>query len=111
MGMGPMTGRAAGFCVGYAVPGYMNPLPGRGFWGGRGGRGRRNWFYATGLTGWQRAAAGWPFPGAAAPVSPYPAAAPESQQVEMLKAQVQQYEDIAAELRKRIADLETKAEK
>lgn len=35
-GMGPMTGRAAGYCAGYAVPGFMNPLPGRGFWGGGG---------------------------------------------------------------------------
>ena len=24
-GMGPMTGRAAGYCAGYPVPGYMNP--------------------------------------------------------------------------------------
>jgi len=24
-GMGPMTGRAAGFCAGYPVPGYRNP--------------------------------------------------------------------------------------
>ncbi|RKY23605.1 MAG: hypothetical protein DRP62_05580 [Planctomycetota bacterium] len=28
-GMGPMTGRAAGFCAGYPVPGYMNPAMGR----------------------------------------------------------------------------------
>ncbi len=33
-GMGPMTGRAAGFCAGYPVPGYMNPVVGRaGFYG------------------------------------------------------------------------------
>jgi hypothetical protein len=33
-GMGPMTGRAAGFCAGYPVPGYMNPALGRaGFYG------------------------------------------------------------------------------
>jgi len=33
-GMGPMTGRAAGFCAGYPVPGYMNPVTGRaGFYG------------------------------------------------------------------------------
>ena len=25
-GLGPMTGRAAGFCAGYSVPGYMNPV-------------------------------------------------------------------------------------
>lgn len=29
-GMGPMTGRAAGYCAGYPVPGYMNPVAGRG---------------------------------------------------------------------------------
>jgi len=33
-GLGPMTGRAAGFCAGYPVPGYMNPATGRaGFYG------------------------------------------------------------------------------
>ena len=65
-GLGPMTGRAAGFCAGYSVPGYMNPVGGRGYWGcgrgfwGRGGgRGWRNRFYATGLPGW--AGAGFPF--------------------------------------------------
>lgn len=45
MGYGPMTGGRRGFCAGTA------PFPGRG-----GGRGWRNQFYATGLTGWQRAA-------------------------------------------------------
>ncbi len=35
-GLGPMTGRAAGFCAGYGVPGYMNPIAGRlGFYGWR----------------------------------------------------------------------------
>jgi hypothetical protein len=29
MGMGPFTGRAAGYCAGYSVPGYMNPYGGR----------------------------------------------------------------------------------
>ena len=40
MAMGPRTGRAAGYCAGYAVPGFMNPTLGRGLgmaWG-RGGR-------------------------------------------------------------------------
>ena len=33
-GMGLMTGRAAGFCAGFPVPGYMNPVLGRaGFYG------------------------------------------------------------------------------
>ncbi|MGI6207796.1 MAG: DUF5320 domain-containing protein, partial [Anaerolineae bacterium] len=30
-GMGPMTGRGAGYCAGYGVPGYANPVGGRGF--------------------------------------------------------------------------------
>lgn len=51
MGLGPMTGRAAGFCAGYPVPGYLNPMvPGRGWWG----RGRGWGFWATGLPGWAR---------------------------------------------------------
>jgi len=67
MGMGARTGRAAGYCVGSEMPGYANPVPGRGFGmgfgrgrgaGGRGpgagGRGWRNMFFATGLPGWAR---------------------------------------------------------
>ncbi|MFW6189453.1 MAG: DUF5320 domain-containing protein [Planctomycetota bacterium] len=30
LGMGPMTGRAAGYCAGFAGPGFANPVPGRG---------------------------------------------------------------------------------
>ena len=26
MGMGPMTGRSAGYCAGYGMPGYNNPV-------------------------------------------------------------------------------------
>ena len=59
MGAGPMTGRAAGFCAGYATPGFANPVGGgmgrgRGLGvrgGGRGGFGFRNRFYATGMPG------------------------------------------------------------
>ena len=41
MGMGPRTGRAAGYCAGYTVPGFMNPTLGRGLGmaRGRGGGG------------------------------------------------------------------------
>lgn len=77
LGLGPMTGRAAGCCAGYAAPGYMNPVAGkgyfglrRGFFGRGGGRGRRNWYYATGLTGWQRASMGIPAYGGAYPYAP-----------------------------------------
>jgi len=114
-GLGPMTGRAAGYCAGYPAPGYMNPVGGRGFrgWGrGRGGgRGWRNQFYATGLTGWQRAAMGWPaFGGAAGPVAPYNApfastTSPE-QQLDALKGQAEYFQDALDGIRKRIEELE-----
>lgn len=51
-GMGPGTGRAAGFCAGAGRPGFMSPRPGRGFGGG--GHGRRIGYHATGLPGWAR---------------------------------------------------------
>lgn len=44
MGMGAMTGRAAGYCGGF----------GRGPGFGGGGRGWRNMYYATGRPGWSR---------------------------------------------------------
>lgn len=64
MGAGSRTGRGAGWCSGYDRPGYANPAPGfAAGWGFRGGgRGRRNWYYATGIPGWAR---GGPFPEAA----------------------------------------------
>lgn len=59
LGVGPMTGRAAGYCAGYDVPGYVNPIPGRRFlgrgrgWFGRGGgRGWRRWSFSRGFPGW-----------------------------------------------------------
>ena len=30
-GMGPMTGRGAGYCAGFGRPGFANPVPGRGW--------------------------------------------------------------------------------
>ncbi len=53
-GMGPLTGRAAGFCAGAGRPGFMNPQPGGRGWGRGGGRGWRNCYRATGLPGWAR---------------------------------------------------------
>ncbi|NLD47345.1 MAG: DUF5320 domain-containing protein [Clostridiaceae bacterium] len=53
MGMGPMTGRGAGYCVGYASNEFANR--GIGFGGGMGGgRGFRRMFCLTGLPGWAR---------------------------------------------------------
>jgi len=113
-GMGPMTGRAAGYCAGYPVPGYMNPVGGRGYWGwgrGGGGWGRRNQFYATGLTGWQRAGMGmgaygmppaYPTPYAA----PFGPAATKEQELDALKGQAEYFEDALEGIRKRIDELQ-----
>lgn len=126
-GLGPMTGRAAGYCAGYPVPGFMNSIPGRGFWGGGrggGGWGRRNWFYATGLTGWQRAGYGYPTFGGASPYgTPYGApygtpygtpsapTASREQEIDSLKGQAEYFEDALEGIKKRIEELEAEPEK
>jgi hypothetical protein len=112
--MGPMTGRAAGFCAGNTVAGYMNPVGGRGYggWGRGGGWGRRNWYYATGIPGWARAGYGLPAPGGA--VSPYAyGGAPiaptitTQQELDGLKGQARYLEDTLDGIKKRIEELES----
>ncbi len=116
-GMGPMTGRAAGFCAGYPVPGSMNPIPGRVWpvygargWSGRGrGRGFRNLYYATGLRGWQRATPG--LPGANLYTPPYPEYEPSPEQErEAIRNQIQFMEESIKRAQERIAELEKKEE-
>jgi len=99
MGMGPMTGRAAGYCAGYPAPGYMNPIPGRGFGLGW-GRGWRHWFYATGLPAWARF--GYP---PAWGYGPYAPPTPE-QEAENLKAQAEWLKDQLDAINQRIEKLE-----
>ena len=122
-GQGPMTGRAAGYCAGYGMPGYANPIPGRGFWG-RGGRGRgfwgrgggrgwRHWFYATGLPGWARAPYGGPAWGAPAAYPPYGTAysgPDKDQELQMLKDQADYFTEALDGIKKRIDELESKSE-
>lgn len=107
LGTGPMTGRGAGFCGGYGAPGWVTSPWGGGFpGGGRGGRrGWRNWFYATGLTGWQRgrgAFAGSPWAGGTS-FGPLPA-----DEAGLLKGQAKNLERTLAAIRKRIEQLEEK---
>lgn len=62
MGMGPRTGRAAGYCAGFGAPGFANPMPGRGYGRGRGagfGRGMGRGFGRGPGRGFGR---GWPGP-------------------------------------------------
>jgi hypothetical protein len=101
-----MTGRAMGFCAGYGIPGYANPMywGGRGFGRGRGfagggwgGRGWRHWYYATGLPGWARG--GWWGTGPT----------PELEQ-EWLAEHAQALESELKEVRTRLTELEKKGE-
>jgi len=111
MGMGAMTGRAAGYCAGYSVPGSRQLFVGRGFRGcgrgrgggfGGGGYGRRNRFYATGLTGRERMASGWGnglFSGAAQENT--------EQELAALKAKAEQLQTTLDNIRKRMHDLKS----
>lgn len=104
-GLGPMTGRAAGYCAGYSVPGYANPVPGRGFALG-GGRGWRHMYYATGLPGWARWGGWRPSWSYVAPhPTPYGEADPELEK-QVLKNQVSALESTLDRLKKRLSDLE-----
>ncbi len=51
-GYGPMTGRGAGFCAGYPVPGYANPVGGRRGLGRGFGRGSGRGFGGGWGRGW-----------------------------------------------------------
>jgi len=114
-GMGPMTGRAAGYCAGYAVPGFMNPVPGRGFRGGGRGMGFGRGFGRG--RGW--GAMAWGAPAAYAPYGAYPPYAvsaysspmPREAELEALKGQADYFSSALEEIRKRMDELQTEAEK
>ena len=116
-GMGPMTGRGAGFCAGYSVPGYMNPMGGRGYWGrGRGGgRGWRHWYYATGLPGWARAPMGTPAWGgpvhAYTPAGPFAPTLTAEQELDGLKKQAEYFQNALDQLNQRIQQIEEESRK
>ena len=109
-GMGPMTGRAAGFCAGYNVPGFMNPGGGRGYWGRGRGMGRGRGF------GWARTGFGGPAWGGAVNQNAYGdvRSAPNitaQQELEYLKEQAEYLKTSLDEINKRVEQLKTESEK
>ncbi len=101
---GPMTGRAAGYCAGYGVPGYMNPLGGRGLGLGRGCRFGHG--FGRGFGPGRVGVGDFGYP----PVGP--AASPETkeQELDLLESQAKGFERALDDIRKRISELKAENE-
>jgi hypothetical protein len=100
-GAGPMTGRAAGYCAGYSVPGFMNPIGGYGRGWGRGhGRGfGRGWGRGFGR-GW------YTYPPSVVGQPAYPQAYPPVAQPQSPEQEVAALENYQKQLEAEKADLE-----
>jgi hypothetical protein len=86
----------------------MNPVGGRVFGGFGGGWGRRNWFYVTGLAGWQRAAYGYPVYAGAVPYgAPSWPTVTKQQELDGLKGQAEYLKNSLEGIKKRMTELET----
>ena len=102
-GMAPMTGRAAGFCDGYSVPGYMNST-GRGLGGGFGRGGGRG--FGRGMAMGR---------GIGRNFAQIPAAMPQpaqtrQQELAMLKQQTEVLGEQMQQIQERIGQLESEEE-
>jgi hypothetical protein len=105
MGMGPMTGRQAGYCAGHNMPGFVNNAGRRGMgmgfgrgadFGGRGGGlRRRNRFFVTGVQG--RAWFG-------APSAPFQQTDPATE-IQTLKSQAEYLQSEMDAITKRLDEL------
>jgi hypothetical protein len=100
MGMGPRSGRRAGYCGGAGAPGVMGRMCGAflGQGRGRGGRGRRNMFHATGQPGWMRSSMGC--------VAPAEVLASELEK-QSLQTQVETLQSQLDEVKRRLAQSES----
>jgi hypothetical protein len=95
-GMGPMTGRGAGYCGGFGMGFGRGGRFGGGAFGGA-GRGWRHWFYATGLPSWMR------FGGYTAPyLKPDP-----DMEKQALREQAESLQSELDFIKKRLSEIET----
>ena len=105
-GMGPMTGRAAGYCAGYA---NLEP---RGDFGEGARRGWRHMYYATGQTGWQRGRHTYPVYTPGIPYGfPSSTAITKEQEIIVLENRTEYFENTLTDMRKRLDELGSKTEK
>lgn len=95
LGQGPRSGWGAGFCGGPRPFANTGVVAGRDFGMGRGGRGRRNQFFATGLRNWQRTTG----------TGPVTTATTEQQEIATLKEQVESLRATLEQVRKKAQDL------
>ena len=102
LGAGPMTGGGRGFC---AIPlSSWRPFwRGRFFFGGR-GRGWRNWYWATGVPGWWRAAYGYPAFGGWG--WSYSGEVSSQEEISFLRAEAESLKRELEEIQRRIVTLE-----
>jgi len=120
LGLGPMTGRAMGYCAGYPTPGFMNPWPGMGY--GRGSGFGRGFGMGRGIgfgrgRGWARGGfwrfGGYPYP----PMMPYgdpytmpygsppPSSLTKEEEESFLKDQANILEEQLAQINKSLEEL------
>lgn len=102
LGMGSMTGGGFGYCAGYSVPGFANPVRyglGRGTAWGRGGGGGRALGHRRGRGGFAPSYAGFVPPVAGV----FPAAVPDEEAV--LKSHVSVLEDQLAAVKARLDEI------
>ncbi len=98
MGMGAMTGRGAGFCAGFGVPGYANQAPGRGMGRGRGFRG---------FAGSAGAGRGWQM-NSTLPPSDYNHPPTQQDELSVLKSRLHYFTEALENVGKRIEELEAR---
>jgi len=106
-GMGPMTGRRAGYCAGFDQPGFANPAAGYGLGLGRGMR--RGFFHHFGR-GFRPHFGFYPMTPEYYGSPVQPATPSREQELGYLKAQATAWERELRELNRRIEELESKSE-
>ncbi len=109
VGAGPRTGRAAGFCAGYGMPGFAGPGFGfgRGMGFGRGGgRGWRHRYYAAGVPGRGRGRFGYAAQNREAPPVDMPTEGDPRMELADLKDQSSYLQQTLDRVQRRIEELE-----
>ncbi len=104
-GVGPMTGRGAGYCAGYDTPGYMNPGPGPAAFGRGVGRRFRNRYYA-GRPGGGGVYGGVPTREAGGYVPPAQSRISPEQEKEYLNQHTEVLKEELGSIKKRLRELE-----